>query len=129
MSEIGKFVAFEAAVSLLRESGRGDLLEEVYRLCRDEIARGGMVNHVRKLYDPFAPEEIAAEIAKLVRPSRTEWRGEIELIFQTIEHLHSAVPAHSGDWYFTGRYPTAGGYRVVNQAYVNYFEKNEGRAY
>jgi amidophosphoribosyltransferase len=129
MSEIGKFVAFEAAVSLLRESGRGDLLEEVYRLCREEIARGGMVNHVRKLYDPFAPEEIAAEIAKLVRPSRTEWRGEIELIFQTIEHLHSAVPAHSGDWYFTGRYPTAGGYRVVNQAYVNYFEKNEGRAY
>jgi amidophosphoribosyltransferase len=129
MSEIGKFVAFEAAVALLRESGRGDLLEDVYRLCREEIARGGMVNHVRKLYDPFAPEEIAAAIAKLVRPSRTEWRGEIELIFQTIENLHAAVPGHSGDWYFTGRYPTAGGYRVVNQAYVNYFEKNEGRAY
>jgi amidophosphoribosyltransferase len=129
MSEIGKFVAFEAAVALLRESGRGDLLEDVYRLCREEIARGGMVNHVRKLYDPFAPEEIAASIAKLVRPSRTEWRGEIELIFQTIENLHAAVPGHTGDWYFTGRYPTAGGYRVVNQAYVNYFEKNEGRAY
>jgi amidophosphoribosyltransferase len=129
MSEIGKFVAFEAAVALLRESGRGDLLEDVYRLCREEIARGGMVNHVRKLYDPFAPEEIAAAIAKLVRPSRTEWRGEIELIFQTIENLHAAVPGHTGDWYFTGRYPTAGGYRVVNQAYVNYFEKNEGRAY
>jgi len=129
MSEIGKFIAFEAAVTLLRESGRGDLLEDVYRLCREEIARGGMVNHVRKLYDPFAPEEIAAAIAKLVRPSRTEWRGEIEIIFQTIEHLHAAVPGHSGDWYFTGRYPTAGGYRVVNQAYVNYFEKNEGRAY
>lgn len=129
MSEIGKFIAFEAAVTLLRESGRGDLLEDVYRLCREEIARGGMVNHVRKLYDPFAPEEIAAAIAKLVRPPRTQWRGEIEIIFQTIEHLHAAVPGHSGDWYFTGRYPTAGGYRVVNQAYVNYFEKNEGRAY
>jgi amidophosphoribosyltransferase len=129
MSEIGKFIAFEAAVTLLRESGRGDLLEDVYRLCREEIARGGMVNHVRKLYDPFAPEEIAAAIAKLVRPSRTQWQGEIEIIFQTIEHLHAAVPGHSGDWYFTGRYPTAGGYRVVNQAYVNYFEKNEGRAY
>jgi len=129
MSELGKFVAFEAAVALLRETGRTELLEETYQLCRAEISRGGAVNHVRRIYDPFAPEEIAARIAQVVRPKGIEWGGEIEIIFQTIENLHAAVPNHKGDWYFTGRYPTPGGYRVVNQAYVNYFEKNAGRAY
>lgn len=129
MSEIGKFVAFEAVVDLLKESGRQELLGEVYRACRREIEQKGGVNHVRALYDPFTPEEISARIARLVRPPKIEWRGEIELIFQTIENLHAAVPNHTGDWYFTGRYPTPGGYRVVNQAYVNYYEKNEGRSY
>jgi amidophosphoribosyltransferase len=129
MSEIGKFIAFEAAVDLLRESGRTDLLGEVYRSCRQEIERKGTVNHVRRIYEPFTAEEIAARISKLVRPPHIEWRGEIEIIFQTIESLHAAVPNHTGDWYFTGHYPTDGGFRVVNQAYVNYYEKNEGRSY
>jgi len=129
MSEIGKFIAFEAAVELLRERGKADVLEEVYRACRDEIARGGAVNHVRKIYEPFTPEEISAKIVERVRPRNIEWKGEIEILFQTIEGLHKAVPNHSGDWYFTGKYPTPGGYRVVNQAYVNYYEKNDGRAY
>lgn len=129
MSEIGKFIAFEAAVELLRERGQADVLEEVYRACRDEIARGGAVNHVRKIYEPFTPEEISAKIVERVRPRNIEWKGEIEILFQTIEGLHKAVPNHSGDWYFTGKYPTPGGYRVVNQAYVNYYEKNDGRAY
>ncbi|HVU32477.1 MAG TPA: amidophosphoribosyltransferase [Opitutaceae bacterium] len=129
MSEIGKFVAFEAAVELLRERGKADVLEEVYRLCCDEISRDGTVNHVRKIYEPFTPEEISAKIVERVRPANIEWKGEIEIIFQTIENLHLAVPHHSGDWYFTGKYPTPGGYRVVNQAYVNYYEKHEGRAY
>ena len=129
MSEIGKFIAFEAAVELLRERGQADLMEEVYRGCRDEIARGGMVNHVRRIYEPFTPEEISAKIVERVRPKGIEWKGEIEIIFQTIEGLHAAVPNHTGDWYFTGKYPTPGGYRVVNQAYVNYYEKNDGRSY
>jgi amidophosphoribosyltransferase len=129
MSELGKFVAFEAAVDLLRESGRSELLGEVYRSCREEIEGRGNVNHVRRIYEPFTPEEISARIARLVRPPRIDWKGEIEILFQTIENLHAAVPHHTGDWYFTGRYPTPGGYRVVNQAFVNYFEKNEGRAY
>ncbi len=129
MSEIGKFVAFEAAIDLLKESGRADLLAEVYRSCREEIERQGPVNHVRRIYEPFTPEEISARISKLVRPPKIEWRGEIEIIFQTIENLHAAVPGHTGDWYFTGRYPTPGGYRVVNQAFVNYYEKYEGRSY
>jgi amidophosphoribosyltransferase len=129
MSEIGKFIAFEAVVELLKESGRSELLGEVYRACREEIGRNGAVNRVRMLYEPFTAEEISARIAKLVRPPNIEWKGEIEIIFQTIENLHAAVPNHTGDWYFTGHYPTPGGFRVVNQAYVNYYEKNEGRSY
>jgi amidophosphoribosyltransferase len=87
------------------------------------------INHVRKIYEPFTPEEISRKITELVRPKNVEWTGEAEIIFQSIEHLHAAVPHHTGDWYFTGKYPTPGGYRVVNQAYVNYFEKYEGRSY
>ncbi len=129
MSELGKFVAFEAAVDLLKETGRAELLSEVYKLCADEVAKGGTVNHVRKIYEPFTPEQIAERIVKLVRPRNIEWMGKIEIIFQTIENLHAAVPHHTGDWYFTGKYPTPGGYRVVNQAYLKYYEKTEGRSY
>ncbi len=129
MSEIGKFVAFEAVVDLLKGSGRAELLADVYRACRQEVEKKGAVNHVRRLYEPFTAEEISARISKLVRPSKIEWQGEIEIIFQTIENLRAAVPNHTGDWYFSGHYPTPGGYRVVNQAYVNYFEKYEGRSY
>jgi amidophosphoribosyltransferase len=129
MSELGKFIAFEAAVELLKARGQGDLLQEVYTLCREEVKRAGTVNHVRKIYEPFTPEEISAKIVERVRPKSIDWQGEIEIIFQTIENLHAAVPNHTGDWYFTGRYPTPGGYRVVNQAYLNYFEKAEGRSY
>jgi amidophosphoribosyltransferase len=129
MSEIGKFVAFEAVVDLLKGSGRSELLADVYRACREEVAKKGTVNHVRRLYEPFTAEEISARIASLVRPPKIEWKGEIEIIFQTIENLRAAVPNHTGDWYFSGHYPTPGGYRVVNQAYVNYYEKYEGRSY
>ena len=132
MSELGKFVAFEAAVELLKERGQADLLGEVYRLCREEVAKPAgeaLVNHVRKIYEPFTPEEISAKIVQRVRPSGPAGEIPIEIIFQSIEHLHAAVPNHPGDWYFTGKYPTPGGYRVVNQAYVNYYEKSEGRSY
>jgi len=129
MSELGKFIAFEAAVSLLHERGQEQLLDEVYELCREEVARGGSHNHVRRIYDPFSAEEIARKIVELVSPKQLEWRGAIDLVFQSVESLHAAVPQHRGDWYFTGRYPTPGGYRVVNQAFVNFYEKNEGRSY
>ena len=132
MSELGKFVAFEAAIALLKQHGKNDVLEEVYRLCRAEVAKpnsAGQTNHVSKIYEPFTPDEISAKIVELVRPKNIEWQGEMEILFQTIENLHIAVPNHTGDWYFTGKYPTPGGYRVVNQAYLNYFEKSEGRSY
>ena len=131
MSEIGKFVAFEAAITLLKERGQAGLLAEVYQLCRDELAKKSPepINHVRKIYEPFTAEEISAKITELVSPPPNGWGGKIEIIFQSVENLHAALPNHNGDWYFTGKYPTPGGYRVVNQAYVNYFEKNEGRSY
>ncbi|NBX60442.1 MAG: hypothetical protein EBT62_08270 [Opitutaceae bacterium] len=131
MSEIGKFVAFEAAITLLKERGQAGLLTDVYQLCRDELAKKSPepINHVRKIYEPFTAQEISAKITELVSPPPNGWAGKIEIIFQSVENLHAALPNHNGDWYFTGKYPTPGGYRVVNQAYVNYFEKNEGRSY
>ena len=131
MSEIGKFVAFEAAITLLKERGQGAVIEEVYRSCREELANPGKVpmNCVRKIYEPFTAEEISRKITQLVSPAANGWKGEIEIIFQSIENLHNALPNHTGDWYFTGNYPTPGGFRVVNQAFVNYFEKAEGRSY
>ena len=131
MSELGKFIAFEAAVALLKERGKTDLLQSVYELCQAEVSKPSLlsVNHVRKIYEPFTPDEISAKICELVRPKGLEWQGDVEIIFQTIENLHAAVPNHTGDWYFTGKYPTTGGYRVVNQAYINYFEQSEGRSY
>ncbi len=131
MSEIGKFVAFEAAITLLKERGQNSVIAEVYNLCRDELAnpRSEPENHVRKIYDSFTAEEISKKITALVSPKPNGWKGEIEIIYQSIENLHRALPNHTGDWYFTGKYPTPGGYRVVNQAFVNYFEKSEGRSY
>ncbi|HZZ56261.1 MAG TPA: amidophosphoribosyltransferase [Opitutaceae bacterium] len=132
MSELGKFIAFEAAVDLLKETGRATLLEEVYEQCRAELnqpAADARVNPVRRLYEPFTPEELSARIVQRVMPKGLAWKGQVEIIFQTIENLHAAVPEHPGDWYFTGKYPTPGGYRVVNQAYVNFYEKSEGRSY
>jgi len=132
MSELGNFIAFEAAVALLKESGRTDLMDEVYRACREEVARPVgtiLTNHVRRIYEPFTPEQISARIAEFVRPKGIEWQGRVQVIFQTIENLHAAVPNHTGDWYFTGKYPTPGGYRVANQAFVNFYEKADGRSY
>jgi len=132
MSELGKFIAFEAAVELLKERGQAEVLAEIYRLCREEIGRPAgttLVNHVRAIYEPFTPEEISAKIVERVRPPGAAGQIGIEIIFQTIENLHAAVSNHPGDWYFTGKYPTPGGSRVVNQAYVNYFEKHQGRSY
>ncbi len=131
MSEIGKFIAFEAAISLLKERGQSSVIEEVYHACRDYGTSRSRepINHVRKIYDSFTAEEISRKITELVTPRNGEWSGEVEIIYQSLESLHRALPNHSGDWYFSGKYPTLGGYRVVNQAFVNYYEKADGRAY
>ena len=131
MSELGKFIAFEAAVALLKERGQGGLLEEVYEACAAEVKKpaAAQVNQVRRVYEPFTAAQISARIAALVYPAKIPWQGELQIIYQTIEDLHAALPQHKGDWYFTGHYPTPGGTRVANQAFLNYFEKAEGRSY
>ncbi len=129
MSEIGKFIAFEAAVELLKQTGQTEVLTDVYQTCLEAVKTGEPVNHVKKVYDRFTPEEISAQISRIVYPRDVEWAGKVEVIYQTVENLHAAVPHHSGDWFFTGDFPTPGGYRVVNQAYINYFEKSDRRSY
>lgn len=131
MSELGKFVAFQAAISLLKKQGKRDVIQDVYQRCVAQAGKphGEMENHVKLIYEPFTAEEISAQISAIVYPKDVEWKGDIDIIFQTIENLHGAIPAHSGDWYFTGRYPTPGGYAVLNQAFINYYENRDGRAY
>ena len=131
MSELGKFIAFEAAITLLKERGQSGLIDEVYRACVAEVAKPAeeQANQVRRIYAPFTAEEISAKIAEFVRPRSIAWQGEIEIIYQTVENLHAALPNHTGDWFFTGHYPTPGGTRVANQAFINYYEKAEGRSY
>jgi len=131
MSEMGKFIAFQATVALLEETGAGELIREVYRDCvaQAEKPAAEMVNHVQRLYDHFTAERISGKIAELVRPPKNGWSGEIQVIFQSIENLHGSCPGNSGDWYFTGAYPTPGGFAVLNRAFINYFEKREGRSY
>ena len=131
MSEMGKFLAFQAAVALCKERGMGDLMRDVYEDCLAQAKKPAaeMKNHVRRIYDAFSEKEIAVKAAELVYPNKSSWKGELVIVFQKIESLHKACPQNLGDWYFTGNYPTAGGYGVLNQAYINYWEKREGRAY
>jgi amidophosphoribosyltransferase len=131
MSQIEKFIAFEAATLLLREKGEEALLEEVYHDCKaqESLPSDMLSNKVAKLYDAFTVEQVSAKISQLVRPKVKGWDGELQIVYQTIDALREALPEHKGDWYFTGDYPTPGGYRVLNRAYINYYEKKTGRSY
>jgi len=127
MSKMGDFVAFRAMIQLLKEQGKEYLLGEVYEQCRQAEQDTIATNHVQRLYDQFKYEEISEKITDIVRP--TGMKAELEVLFQTVDNLHKAIPAHSGDWYFTGNYPTTGGMRVVNRSFVNYLEGKLVRAY
>lgn len=155
MSQLGRFIAFEAAVALLRERRMECVLEEVEQKCRedarlalDEIehritasANGAhqsplatrhspiTLNHVAAIYAPFTLEELSAKVAELVRPRNISWTGPIDVVYQSVDGLRAAMPNHSGDWYFTGNYPTPGGYRVLNQSYLNWRQAQDVRAY
>ena len=128
MSRMGEFVAFRAAISLLEERGQWNLINDVYLLCKSQskLEPNQMVNHVKKIYDQFTEAELSAKIAQLVTPAGLD--VPVEVLFQTIDNLHLAT-AHHGDWYFSGNYPTPGGNRVVNRAFINYIEKNNQRSY
>lgn len=129
MSRMGDFIAFQAAVSLLADRGLGNTLQEVYQLCKDAETKGTLdsENFVKAIYEPFTPEEVSKKIAAMLR--HEEVTAEVDVIYQSLEGLYDACPHNLGDWYFTGNYPTPGGNRVANRAYMNYIEKQEGRGY
>lgn len=129
MSRMKEFIAFEALLALLEENNKEYLLEEVYERCKAEECkpREEMVNQVATLYNEFSYEQVSDKIAEILTPKGIE--SEVEVIYQTIEGLHKACPNNNGDWYFSGNYPTPGGNRVVNRAFINFMEKSEARAY
>jgi len=131
MSELGKFIAFQAAIALLKEKGGQQRIADVYHACVEELKKplDQQENRVKEIYAPFSADVISAKISQMLYPRDIAWRGELVIIFQTIENLHRATPLNTGDWYFTGNYPTPGGVAVANRAFVNYYEQREGRTY
>lgn len=129
MSRMGEFVAFQALVQLLEEGGKSNLLQETYLRCKASDSRPieDIANEVSSLYEAFSYEAISQRISDIITPK--DLKIPVEVIFQTLEGLHQACPNTLGDWYFSGIYPTPGGNRVVNRAFINYMEKNNARAY
>ena len=125
MSRMGEFIAFRAAMALLRESGREDIIDEVYRKCKEQekLPKEEIANYVKEIYEPFTPEEVSKKIAEMLTPADT--RSEVVIVYQTIEGMHKAIPDHPGDRYFSGNYPTPGGNRLVNKAFINFYEGQE----
>lgn len=129
MAKLGDFVAFQAAVELLKERNMEHILQETYERCKAQIqlSKEENTNQVRAIYDPFTEDEISAKVSELLTPEGM--KSEVKIIFQPLENLHKACPNHSGDWYFSGNFPTPGGHKVVNRAFVYYMEGRGERAY
>ncbi len=127
MSKITEFVAFRAMIALIEEKNLQYKLDEVYEKCKKAVKNKERTNCVNELYNEFTYEEISSKITEIVRPD--DMKAEVEVIYQTIESLHKAIPAHTGDWYFTGDFPTTGGYRVANKSFINFREGKVVRAY
>ena len=124
MSRMGEFCAFRAAVQLLKEQGKNHILDEVYQECLQQrnLPDDKIRNCVKKIYSTFTDEDISLKTAQMLTPKDT--RAEVRLIYQSIEGLHDAIPGSPGDWYFSGDYPTPGGIRLVNEAFINFYEGN-----
>ncbi|HAV54495.1 MAG TPA: amidophosphoribosyltransferase [Aequorivita sp.] len=129
MARLEHLVAFQAALELHKDRGTYAIVEEIYHKCKEQVEMEdiSVINHVKKLYAPFTDEEISDKIAEII--SDEDIKAKVKLIFQSVDDLHKACPKNLGDWYFTGNYPTAGGNRVVNRAYINFYEGNPERAY
>ncbi len=127
MSRLSEFIAFRAVIELLKENGEQSRLKEVYDECKRQslLKPQEQINCVKRIYEGFTDEEISKQIAKMLTPDDCE--AEIEIVYQTLDGLHNAIPNHPGDWYFSGDYPTPGGNRLVNLAYINYFEGNHDK--
>ena len=129
MSKMGDFIAFRAAIELMKDKGKEDCLQEIYEKCKElqRLDKLHTENLVRLVYKPFAPQEISDKIAQLITPKGL--KIPVQVIFQTVESLHAACPTNTGDWYFTGNYPTPGGNKVVNKAFINFMEGKNVRGY
>lgn len=124
MSRMAEFCAFRAAIALIQEGGMGDLVTSTYKKCKaqEDWKKEDVVNYVKEIYAPFTDEEISDKIAEMI--TGPEIKAEVKLVYQSIEGLHNAIPNHPGDWYFSGNYPTPGGNKMVNQAFINWYEGN-----
>lgn len=122
MSRLEEFIAFRAVIELLRDAGRTDIIDETYRLSKaqQQLPKESVVNYVKNIYRPFTAEQISAKMAELLHAR--EVKAEIAIVYQTLEGLHQACPNHPGDWYFSGNYPTPGGNKRVNNAFIDYYE-------
>lgn len=129
MAKLGDFIAFSATIELLKETGKEKLIKEVYKKCKaqEDLPKSQIRNYVKEIYAPFTAEQISAKISQMLTPKGIN--AEVQIIYQTIEGLHKAIPNHTGDWYFTGDYPTPGGMKVVNKSFIYYFEGRNERAY
>lgn len=129
MARLEDLVAFRAALELLKEAGRYELVEEVYEKCKEQVdlEDQDVQNFVKEIYEPFSDQQISDKISELL--CDPEINADVKVIYQTVENLHEACPKNLGDWYFTGDYPTPGGNRVVNRAFMNFFEGKKDRAY
>ncbi|MGZ3751916.1 MAG: class II glutamine amidotransferase [Mucilaginibacter sp.] len=129
MSRMGEFVAFEAAISLLKEMKKEDVILDVYKKCKDSasLPKEEVENYVKAIYEPFTDQQVSDRIAQIITPK--EINAEVTVIYQTLENLHKACPDHTGDWYFSGDFPTPGGNKVVNRAFVNWMEGKNQRGY
>ena len=127
MARIDEFIAFKATMELLKDTDQYHLVDEVYHKCKASLNETHPSNHVKEIYTPFTPEQISDKIAELLKTEMIN--AEVKIIFQSIENLHRACPDHTGDWYFTGDFPTPGGMKVVNKAFMNFYEGKKERAY
>jgi amidophosphoribosyltransferase len=130
MARLEDFVAFRAALELHKAQGTYDeVVQDIYKKCKaqDELSKTAVDNYVKAIYDPFTYEQVSDKIAELLCDQGT--RAKVKVIYQTVDNLHKACPDHLGDWYFTGNYPTIGGSKIVNRAFINFVEGNKKRAY
>jgi amidophosphoribosyltransferase len=129
MAKLGDFIAFKAAIELLKDKGRESVIQRIYKDAKAELLKpvDEMRNLVRDIYKSFCPDEISAKISSMLKTE--DIKTDVEIVFQSIEGLHEACPEHTGDWYFTGNYPTPGGNKVANQSFINYIEGRNERAY
>lgn len=129
MTRMGEFIAFNAAIELLKEHGLESIIEDVYQKCKRQVGlpKEKYVNHVKEIYNNFTDEQISSKIAEMVKSK--DIKAEVQVVFQKIDNLHLACPENSGDWYFSGNYPTPGGNKVVNTAFINWREGRDERSY